>query len=86
MPAEKTTTSRRPAYKLFQIEERGESKPFYREVGVAWGPNKDGSLNLDFAVIPMIGKHTIQARLFVEKDEADKEAPAASQKGRKTKG
>ena len=82
MTAENTT---RPAFKLFQIEERGEgSKAYWREVGVAWA-NKDSSLNLDFAVIPLIGTHTIQARPYVEKKAAEEEAPAPAPKGRKPK-
>ncbi len=55
----------KPAYRLFQIEPRGQDKHFWREVGVAW-QNADGSLNLDFAVIPLIGTHSVQARPFVE--------------------
>ncbi len=74
-----TTETNRPALRIYQIEERGEGKEnFWREVGVAWA-NKDGSLNLDFAVIPMIGVHTIQARPFTEKKKEanDDDAPAS---------
>ena len=60
----------KPAYRLFQIEPRSEGKHFWREVGVAW-QNADGSLNLDFAVIPLIGTHSVQARPFVEPAEPE---------------
>lgn len=74
----------RPSHRLFQIEDRGESrKPYWREVGVAW-TNKDGSLNLDFAVLPLIGSHTVQARVYDE-NEAAAEAGSAPRKGGKTK-
>ncbi len=60
----------KPTHRLLQIEDRGEGKKAYwREVGVGFS-NSDGSLNLVFAVIPMIGKHTIQVRPIEEKDSA----------------
>ena len=67
----------KPAYRIFQIEPRAEDKHFWREVGVAW-QNADGSLNLDFAVVPLIGKYSVQARLFTE--AAETEQPAEEDK------
>ena len=67
----------KPAFRLFQIEPRGQDKHFWREVGVAW-QNADGSLNLDFAVIPLIGTHSVQARPFVE--QAEEPAAVAEEK------
>lgn len=63
------SNSKRPTHKIFQVEDRGEGrKAFWREVGVAW-LNTDQSLNLNFAVIPLIGEHTIQLRSYEEKGE-----------------
>ena len=72
----------KPAYRLFQIEPRGQDKHFWREVGVAW-QNADGSLNLDFAVIPLIGTHSVQARPFVEPTEEVPAAVAEEKPGRR---
>ncbi len=59
----------KPTHRILQVEDRGEGKkPYWREVGVAF-TNGDGSQNLLFAVIPMIGKHTIQLRPITERDE-----------------
>ncbi len=58
----------KPTHRILQVEDRGEGKkPYWREVGVGF-TNNDGSLNLVFAVIPMIGKHTIQVREITERD------------------
>lgn len=56
-----------PSHRIYQVESRGQNKKsFWREVGVAW-ENNDGSLNLDFQVIPMPGAgHTVQLRPFSE--------------------
>ena len=63
------TTAKRPSHKIFQVEDRGEGrKAYWREVGVAW-TNTDGSQNLDFAVMPLLGEHTIQLRVYEEKRE-----------------
>ena len=72
----------KPAYRLFQIEPRGQEKHFWREVGVAW-QNADGSLNLDFAVIPLIGTHSVQARPYVEQAEAEQAAVAEPKPARR---
>lgn len=56
-----------PTHRILQIEPRGESKPYWREVGVAF-QNNDGSLNLKFAVIPMFGEFTVQVREITERD------------------
>ena len=66
----------KPTHRILQVEDRGEGKKAYwREVGVAFS-NNDGSLNLSFAVIPMIGVHTIQVRPIEEREEQQQEAPA----------
>ena len=58
----------KPTHRILQIEDRGEGKkPYWREVGVAF-TNSDGSQNLVFAVIPMIGKHTVQLREIKPED------------------
>lgn len=66
-----STNSKKPTHRILQIEDRGEGKkPYWREVGVAF-TNGDGSQNLVFAVIPMIGQHTIQLRKIEETQEED---------------
>ena len=76
----------KPAYRLFQIEPRGpqgdQQKHFWREVGVAW-QNADRSLNLDFAVIPLIGTHSVQARPYVEQAEPEPAAVAEPKPARR---
>lgn len=71
-----------PTHNIFQVEDRGEGKQtFWREVGVAY-TNTDGSLNLVFAVIPMIGKHRLQVRLRGEKKDGNNGSTMPSQSGR----
>lgn len=63
------SNTKRPTHKIFQVEDRGVGrKVFWRDVGVAW-TNTEQSLNLDFAVILLIGDHTIQLRPYEEKRE-----------------
>lgn len=59
-----------PSHRIFQVEERKDRKPFWREIGVAW-ENADGSYNIDLAVIPLVGQHTVQMRPFDENRQED---------------
>ncbi len=65
----------KPTHRILQVEDRGEGKkPYWREVGVGF-TNSDSSLNLVFAVIPMIGVHTIQVRPITEREEGESQQP-----------
>lgn len=73
----------KPTHRILQIEDRGEGKKAYwREVGVAF-TNNDGSQNLVFAVIPMIGVHTIQLRPIEDKEEGSQDSTPAPKNTRR---
>lgn len=88
MSTETTSGKKGPTHRVLQIEDRGEhNKAYWREVGVGF-TNTDGSINLSFAVIPMIGKHTIQLRIFDEKKKDESQGtpePAKSSRSRRGK-
>jgi len=83
MSTKTTNTPKRPTHRILQIEDRGEGKKAYwREVGVAF-TNGDGSQNLVFAVIPMIGQHTIQLREIDYTQEQEEDAGNKNRGSRK---
>lgn len=68
--------SNKPAYRIYQIEEPSKkrkeagAKNRWREIGALWA-NKDGSLQIDLAVVPLVGIHDIQARPYEEAPKGD---------------